>query len=70
MKVLVLNCGSSSVKFQVVEIAAGQGGSQGTGDGRRLLAKGVVDNIGGAGVLKCEAPGKPAIKAMTRMRRS
>ncbi|PKK90144.1 MAG: acetate kinase [Candidatus Wallbacteria bacterium HGW-Wallbacteria-1] len=37
MKVLVLNCGSSSVKFQLIE-----------SDGRHLLAKGVVEKIGSA----------------------
>ena len=58
MKVLVLNCGSSSLKFQMLEIGPDQAG----GEGRRLLAKGLVDNIGGAGILKCEAPGKPPLK--------
>jgi acetate kinase len=58
VKVLVLNCGSSSVKFQLVEIATGSG--QGGED--RLLAKGLVENIGGAAILKCETEGKPAVK--------
>ena len=59
MKVLVLNCGSSSVKFQLVEI----GGASSTASGEdHVLAKGLIDNIGGAGILKCEAPGKAAIK--------
>ena len=58
MKVLVLNCGSSSVKFQLVEISAGAG--QDTED--RLLAKGLVENIGGDAILKCETAGKPAVK--------
>ena len=44
MKILVLNSGSSSVKFQLIEtspeqIAAGQD---------RLLAKGMIEKIGGA----------------------
>jgi acetate kinase len=56
VKVLVLNCGSSSVKFQLVEIAAGPGGED------RLLAKGLVENIGGDAILKSETQGKPAVK--------
>ena len=58
MKVLVLNCGSSSVKFQLVEIATAGGG----GGEDRLLAKGLVENIGGDAILKCEAQGKPPVK--------
>jgi acetate kinase len=58
VKVLVLNCGSSSVKFQLVETTletAASGQDQ-------VLAKGLVDNIGGAAILKYEVPGRPAIK--------
>ncbi|MEO6163193.1 MAG: acetate kinase [Candidatus Binatia bacterium] len=40
MKVLVLNCGSSTLKFQVVEI-------DGLAESRKL-ARGIVDRIGGA----------------------
>ena len=53
MRVLVLNCGSSSVKFQLLEIG---GGSD------RVLARGLVENIGGMAILKCEAEGKPPLK--------
>jgi acetate kinase len=56
VKVLVLNCGSSSVKFQLVDIASAAGGED------RLLAKGLVENIGGDAILKCEAEGKPPVK--------
>ena len=38
MNVLVLNCGSSSVKYQLVDV-----------DARRMLARGVVDRIGMSG---------------------
>jgi acetate kinase len=58
MKVLVLNCGSSSVKFQLVETdeaAASAGGD-------RALAKGLIENIGGTAILKCEADGKPEVR--------
>ena len=35
MKVLVINCGSSSLKYQVLDM-----------DGEKLLAKGLVERIG------------------------
>ena len=58
MKVLVLNCGSSSVKFQLVETdeTSASAGSD------RALAKGLVENIGGTAILKCEADGRPEIR--------
>jgi len=43
MKILVLNCGSSSIKFQLIETDRDLASS-----GRdRALAKGQVENIGG-----------------------
>jgi acetate kinase len=58
MKVLVLNCGSSSVKFQLVQTdeETALAGSD------RALAKGLVENIGGTAILRCEADGKPAVR--------
>jgi acetate kinase len=58
MKVLVLNCGSSSLKFQLVETdaAAEAAGTD------RVLAKGLVENIGSTAVLKYERPGHKAVK--------
>jgi acetate kinase len=56
MKILVLNAGSSSLKFQLVETdeASAEAGTD------RALAKGIVDSIGGIGVLKYEpANAKP-----------
>jgi acetate kinase len=53
VNVLVLNCGSSSVKFQLVDTDL-ERAAQGTD---RVLAKGLVDDIGGAGLLKLEAAG-------------
>jgi acetate kinase len=58
VNVLVLNCGSSSLKFQLVDtdlVRAAQGTD-------RVLAKGMVDDIGGAGILKLEAAGRPPVK--------
>ena len=54
MKVLVVNCGSSSVKFQLVETDA-ESARAGTD---RALAKGLVENVGGTAVLKFEVPGR------------
>jgi acetate kinase len=58
MKVLVLNCGSSSVKFQLVETdeATAAAGTD------RALARGLVENIGGVAILRYEAEGTPAVK--------
>jgi len=58
MKVLVLNCGSSSVKFQLVE--TDEASSAKGGD--RALAKGLVENIGGTAILRYEADGRPSVK--------
>lgn len=58
VNVLVLNCGSSSLKFQLVDTdleRAAQGSD-------RVLAKGVVEDIGGPGILKLEAAGRPPVK--------
>jgi acetate kinase len=60
VKVLVLNCGSSSLKFQLVEVAAATAAA-GAGEDR-LLAKGLIENIGGDAILKCEAEAKPPVK--------
>ncbi len=47
MNVLVLNCGSSSVRFQLVRTAPG--------GADEVLARGLVENIGGPALLKYEA---------------
>ncbi len=51
MNVLVLNCGSSSVRFQLVQTDPASAGA-GTD---RALARGHVENIGGPAILKYEA---------------
>jgi acetate kinase len=53
MKVLVLNCGSSSLKFQLIETDAesARAGSD------RALAKGLVEDLGGTAVLHYEVGG-------------
>jgi acetate kinase len=48
VKVLVINCGSSSAKYQLMEIE---------GDSKEMLARGVVERIGGEDpVVGCYAP--------------
>jgi acetate kinase len=64
MIVLVLNCGSSSIKYQVIDMGAGIAGATGAAGAEgppatepRLLGKGIVDRVGlpeGEIVLKVE----------------
>lgn len=58
MKVLVLNCGSSSVKFQLVETDV----ERAVASTDKALAKGLVENIGGAAILKFEVEGRKPLK--------
>lgn len=52
MKIIVLNCGSSSIKYQLFEMPA-----------KQVIAKGLVDKIGLKGsVIKHEKAGCPAVK--------
>jgi acetate kinase len=53
MKILVLNCGSSTLKFQLIETAAAP---KSTADDVKL-ARGIVDRIGSAATLRFEAVG-------------
>jgi acetate kinase len=56
VKILVLNCGSSSLKFQLIETDAELMEKRTD----RVLAKGLVENIGGAAIVRYEpATGKP-----------
>jgi len=58
MKVLVLNCGSSSLKFQLIatdEEAAQSGRDQ-------TLAKGLVEDLGGTAVLHYEVAGQKPVR--------
>jgi len=64
VKILVLNCGSSSVKFQLLETDA-ESARTATD---RMLAKGVVENVGGTGILKFEVPGRKAVKEPAAIR--
>ena len=58
MKVLVLNCGSSSLKFQLVETD-----EELARTGRdKTLAKGLVENIGGTAMIRYEPLGGKVLK--------
>ncbi|HEY0511688.1 MAG TPA: acetate kinase, partial [Thermoanaerobaculia bacterium] len=58
MKVLVLNCGSSSLKFQLIE-TDGEMAREGRD---RTLAKGLVEDAGGTAILHYEAEGKKPVR--------
>ena len=56
MKILVLNCGSSTLKFQLIETASGSSVTRSD----RKLARGIVDRIGQAASYRFEAQGGSA----------
>lgn len=58
MKILVLNCGSSSLKFQLIETDE----DRIRRDGDRTLAKGLVEDSGGTAILHYEAEGKKPLR--------
>jgi acetate kinase len=55
MRLLVLNCGSSSVKFQLLETARNKTAAATI----QTLARGLVERIGGAGRLELQREGEP-----------
>lgn len=58
MKVLVVNCGSSSLKFQLIDTSPEQIGS----DTDTRLARGLIERIGGQALLDFRAEGQTAVK--------
>lgn len=54
----MLNCGSSSVKFQLIETD----GALAAAGADHALAKGLVENIGGAAVVRYEASGRRPVR--------
>ena len=58
MKILVLNCGSSSVKFQLID--TNEELMRTNED--RTIARGIIENIGGTAILKYEAEGRRPVK--------
>lgn len=59
MNILVLNCGSSSLKFQLIEV------DQETikQDSERTLAKGLIERIGSQALISLKASGQKAVKS-------
>ncbi|MEA1926786.1 MAG: acetate kinase [Candidatus Auribacterota bacterium] len=58
MKILVLNCGSSSVKFQVIEITSGDNSGE-----NKVYARGLIERVGEEDAIVNYAPeGKDKIK--------
>jgi len=57
MRVLVLNCGSSSVRFQLIETDAAAIAA----DADRHIAKGTVERVGGHALISLEADGRPKV---------
>jgi acetate kinase len=53
MKLLVFNCGSSTVKFQLLEVSPGEVPAARVS----TLARGIVDRVGGASTLRLEIAG-------------
>ena len=59
MNVLVLNCGSSSLKFQLISTSL----EQIDRNADRTLAKGHIERIGGAATLNFSANGRPPVRS-------
>ncbi len=64
MKVLVLNCGSSSLKFQLLDTGAGAQGPA----GEQCLAKGLVERIGGQALVTVQAGSGPRQRSVAPLR--
>jgi acetate kinase len=64
MNILVLNCGSSSLKFQIIETDLDI--IETNGDVQK--AKGLVERIGGQSLISFQATGRPAMKAAIALR--
>lgn len=61
MKILAINCGSSTLKFQVVQL---ESAAEADGYGRRL-AGGIVDGVGGRAAAKFSAEDGESLSAQT-----
>ncbi len=64
MNVFVLNCGSSSLKFQVIETDADRIAT----DSDRQLAKGLIERIGSEAIVTFQAGDKPAVRHAAPLR--
>jgi len=64
MNVFVLNCGSSSLKFQIIETDA----EMIEHDADRQLAKGLIERIGSEAIITFQVGDHPAVKGATPLR--
>ncbi|MGB2870036.1 MAG: acetate kinase [Bacteroidota bacterium] len=64
MNILVLNCGSSSLKFQIIETDLDVIDK----DGDKQKAKGLIERIGSQALLTLQVTGSPAVKLATPLR--
>lgn len=65
MNILVLNCGSSSLKFQVIEVDE----QTISLNSERLIAKGLVERIGSQALISLQATGQKALKSAQPFRK-
>ena len=66
MNILVLNCGSSSVKFQIIETDKDRISK----DQDRRLARGVIERVGSHALITFQAEGRPPVKEDAPLRDS
>ncbi|MCX7736331.1 MAG: acetate kinase [Candidatus Kapabacteria bacterium] len=64
MNILVLNCGSSSLKFQIIETDIDMIKS----DSDKMLAKGLIERVGSQSLISFQVVGKPAFKSAEPLR--
>jgi acetate kinase len=64
MNILVLNCGSSSLKFQIIETDI----DLIKNNADHMLAKGLIERIGSQAIITFQAEGKPPLKQATAIR--
>jgi len=64
MNVFVLNCGSSSLKFQIIETDP----ELIERDGERLLAKGLIERVGSEAIITLQAENNPPLKQASPLR--
>ena len=64
MNVLVLNCGSSSLKFQLISTSLEQIEQRAD----RMLARGHIERIGGAALLSFEVAGREPVRSARPIR--
>ncbi|MEK7656910.1 MAG: acetate kinase [Elusimicrobiota bacterium] len=66
MNILVLNCGSSSVKFQIIETDKDRIAK----DQDRRLARGIIERVGSHALITFQAEGRPPVKEDAPLRDS